>query len=370
LWLNRRLFYLMKALIFLLWSFSIGTALAQSSDGTPLRELVKEGVRLYDAGKYDEAVAKYQQALAAAPKDETALSELALTYNELGRNAEAVAICERLVKANPNIDASVYVTYGNSLDAMKKSKQANQVSEQGLKRHPDAYSLHYNAGVAQATSNQVPASINSFQQAVALNPQHGSSHMSLGMMQLSSHARLPGMLALSRFLILEPRSARAAQRLTLLDQAMNQGVAKTGSNSISINISAEALQGANGKSKGPDNFGPAEMMLSVSSAAALIPPPGIPVHTAMEQFSNQFGGVCRVLGELDAKQTETGFTWNYYVPYFVEMEKKGFVLAFTYLVHASKTDDAEVQQWLTEHPAEVQVFQEWSKNYIWPKPIH
>lgn len=347
----------------------MGTAWAQSTGVTPVRELVREGVKLYDAGKYEEAVAKYQQALDTAPKDETALSELALTYNELGRNAEAAAICEKLVKANPDIDASVYVTYGNSLDAMKKSKQVNQVYEQGLKRHPDAYSLYYNAGVAQATSNQVAASINSFQQAVALNPQHGSSHMSLGLMQLSSHARVAGMLALSRFLVLEPRSGRAAQRLPMLDQAINQGATKTGTNSISINISAEALQGANGKSNGPDNFGPAEMLLSASSAAALIPPPGMPVPTAMEQFSNRFGELCKVLGELNTKQTKIGFTWNYYVPYFVEMEKKGFVPAFTYLVHASKADDAEVQHWLAEHPTEVQVFQEWSKNYIWPKPV-
>ncbi|WP_460608663.1 tetratricopeptide repeat protein [Hymenobacter terrigena] len=358
----------MKILTLLLWGCSIGSALAQSNDA-PVRELVKEGVKLYDAGKYEEAIAKYQQALAAAPKDETALSELALTYNELGRNADAAAICEKLVKANPDIDASVYVTYGNSLDAMKKSKQANQVYEQGLKHHPDAYSLYYNAGVAQAGSNQLPAAINNFQQAVMLNPQHGSSHMSLGMIQLGSRARVPGMLALGRFLVLEPRSARAAQRLPLLDRAMTQGVAKTGENAITINISADALKGSNGKSSGPDNFGPAEMMLSISGATALTTPPGLPVPTAMEQFSSRFSSLCKVLRELNEKQPQAGFTWNYYVPYFVEMEKKGFVPAFTYLVHASKADEPEVQQWLAAHPTEVEVFQEWSKNYIWPKAM-
>jgi len=358
----------MKTLIFLLWSGSIGSALAQISY-VPVRELVRECVKLYDAGKYEDAIAKYQQALAAAPKDETALSELALTYNELGRNAEAVAICEKLVKTNPEIDASVYVTYGNSLDALKKSKQANQVYEQGLKHHPDAYSLHYNAGVALATSGQLPAAISSFQQAVALNPQHGSSHMSLGMMQLGHSARVSGLLALGRFLVLEPNSARAAQRLPLLDKAMTRGVSKTGENAVTINISADALRGANGKSKGPDNFGPAELMLSLTGATALTPPPGLPVPTPMEQFSTRFGDLCKVLGELNAKQAEPGFTWNYYVPYFVEMEKKGFVPAFTYLIHSSATDAPEVQPWLAAHPTEVQVFQEWSKNYIWPKAV-
>ena len=41
------------------------------------------------------------------------------------------------------------------------------------------------------------------------------------------------------------------------------------------------------------------------------------------------------------------------------------VPAFTYVVHSSQPD---AQQWLAAHPTEVQVFQEWSKNYEWPKP--
>ncbi|WP_210517503.1 tetratricopeptide repeat protein [Hymenobacter terricola] len=357
----------MKALIFLLWGCSIGAAAAQDNGAASPHALVEEGVKLYDAGKYDEAVAKYQQALKAAPGDETATSELALTYNALGRDAEAAKLCEKLLKANPAADQSVYVTYGNSLDALKKTKEASRVYEQGLKRYPNSYSLHYNQGVAQATSGQAPAAIASFQQAVALNPGHASSHLSLGVMQLSSRARVPAVLALGRFLVLEPRSARATQRLPLLDQAMTQGVSKTGSNAVTINISEDALNGTNGKSSGPDNFGPAELLLSISGAAVLNLPAGAPVPTEIEQFSTQFGHLCKTLGELNDKQK--GFTWNYYVPYFVEMEKKGYAPAFAYLSHSSQTTVPEVQQWLTAHPAEVAVFQEWSKNYVWPKPL-
>jgi tetratricopeptide (TPR) repeat protein len=178
----------MKAITFLLWCCSIGAVCAQPTS-KPTKELVEEGVSLYDEGKYAEAVVKYQEALAAAPGDEGALSELALTYNSLGRNAEAVAICEKLIKANPGSDASVYVTIGNSLDALKKPKEAVRMYEQGLKHHPTSYALHFNKGVTLATSRDVPASISSFQRAVALNPQHGTSHLSLGLMQLGSDAR-------------------------------------------------------------------------------------------------------------------------------------------------------------------------------------
>lgn len=350
----------MKKILFLLLSCSIGAASAQN---LPAHDLVEEGIKLYDAGQYSEAEAKYKQALAAAPKDAVALSELALTYNTMGRNKEAVDICEKLLKADPDSDQSVYVTYGNSLDALKKPKDACRAYEDGLKHHPSSSSLYFNLGVAQVTSGQVPAGIGSFQQSVALNPDHASSHMSLGVMQMASHARIPAIMSLGRFLVLEPRGPRATQRLPTLDKAMMQGVTRTGEQSITINISEEALKGADGKRKGPDNFGGVDMMMSLMGATALTKE--AKVKTPIEGFVLQFSSMCKMLGEQSAKQE--GFTWNYYVPYFVELEKKGYVPAFSYLAHASQTDVPEVQQWLSAHPNEVAVFQEWSKTYIWPK---
>jgi tetratricopeptide (TPR) repeat protein len=353
----------MKKLVFLLLLSSI-EATAQTPDNTARHDLVEQGVKLYDAGQYPEAVAKYQQALATAPNDPYALSELALTYNSMGRNKEAVDICQKLLKADPNADESVYVTYGNSLDALKKTKDAYRAYEDGLKHHPASASLYFNLGVAQATSGQGPASIGSFQQAVALRPDYASVHMSLGVMQLASQARVPAVLALARFLVLEPRGARAAQRLPLLDKAMSQGVTRTGANAVTLSMTVENIQAAGRESEKPDNFGLTEMMLNLASARTI----GKDSGTAVSRFAEQFSWLCKSLAERRSAKP-TGFTWNYYVPYFVEMEQKGYVPAFAYLTHASQTEVPEVQQWLAAHPNEVAVFQEWSKNYAWPRAV-
>jgi tetratricopeptide (TPR) repeat protein len=223
----------MKKRLFLLMLCSMEVA-AQTPDKKAQHDLVEQGVKLYDAGQYPEAVARYQQALAAVPNDPYALSELALTYNAMSRHKEAVDICQKLLKADPDADESVYVTYGNSLDALKKTKDAYRAYEDGLKHHPASASLYFNLGVAQATGGQAPASIGSFQQAAALSPDYASVHMSLAVMQLASNARIPAILGLGRFLVLEPRGARATQRLPLLDKAMSQGVTRTGANAVTL----------------------------------------------------------------------------------------------------------------------------------------
>ena len=348
----------MKTFLLLLLSCALGTrALAQAA---PARDLVKEGVQLYDEGQYDQALAKYQQTLAAEPTNDAAQAELALTYQALGRNEEAKTACEQLLKRNPStsVGPTLYVTYGNSLDALGQFKQAEQVYQQGMKRYPDDYALYYNLGVAQAGQQQYPAAIASLQQAAARNPRHASSHMSIAMLQLGSGARVPGVLALGRFLVLEPTGPRASQRLPQLDQAMMQGVSQADGKTINVTVSPKALS----KGKKADDFGAEEMMLSMSGVLSF--DEKNKDKTKLEKFSDQFGSLCQVMGELSAKASG-GFMRTYYVPYFVEMQKKGFVPAFTYVVHSSQPD---AQQWLAAHPTEVQVFQEWSKNYEWPKP--
>jgi hypothetical protein len=88
--------------------------------------------------------------------------------------------------------------------------------------------------------------------------------------------------------------------------------------------------------------------------------------TSTARFAEKFSELCQSLQEQSEKRN-SGFVWEYYVPYFVTMEKAGHVPAFAYLIHSSLPDQPHVQQWLEQHPDEVKAFQEWSVAYEWPK---
>ena len=325
------------------------------------RALVQEGIALYDQGQYEQAVAKYQQALAAEPDDLRTQTELALTYNALRRYPEAAALCHRLLKTHPSADPLLYITYGNSLDSNHQPAQALAAYQQGIKYFPGSFMLYYNQAVALVGQQRPTEAVASLQHAAVLRPTHASTQLALGTVQLQQRARIAGVLALARFLVLEPTGARATQFLPQLDQAMMQGVSQQDEHHITINVAAESLK--KGKGQQADDFAPEEMLLSLTGAQAFDEK-----HRGMtktEKFIDQFGTLCSVLSErtkLDSK----GFNRQYYAPYFVALQKKGFVPAFAYLIHSSQADALDMQQWLAAHPTEVEVFQEWSKTYEWP----
>ncbi|GAA4364915.1 hypothetical protein GCM10023185_34820 [Hymenobacter saemangeumensis] len=327
------------------------------------RERVQEGVALYDEGKYEQAVAKYQEALAAVPGDSHAQSELAMTFNTLKRYPEAAALCQQVLE-KPDADVAVYVTYGNSLDGMGKPREAEQAYQRGLRQYPDSYALYYNLGVAQTGRERLDEALSSFQHAVSCNPRHASSHLSIGAVELARQKRVPAIMALGQFLVLEPRSERAMRRVVALDKAMSRGVTQQDENNITISIDSRTLTDSKRKKTGPDNFSQTDFLLSLGRAVEM--DSKNKAKTEAERFSSLFSSMCRHLAEVQGKGNH-GFMWEFYVPYYIEMEKRGYVPAFTYLIHSSQMEAGDVQQWLAAHKTEVEVFQEWARSYTWPK---
>jgi len=351
-----------KKMVALLLLLLPAAARAQAPDDA--QALVKQGVTLYDQGKYDEAVLRYRQALKLAPDNFTAQYELAMTYGALGRNEEVVDLCRKLLKNNAEASDNVYVTYGTALDDLKKPQEAVKIYQAGIRKFPDSGLLYYNLGVTQAGLRQYDEAIGSQQRAVRLNPSHASAHRVLAILTAAEGNRVPAILEYVRFLQLEPQSRRAAANLTQLDQLLGQGVEKTGENSVTINMSTELLKQVNGRKNKPDNFGQADMLLTM--AAALDHDEKNKDKTPTARLTEKLGSLCRSLAEQQPASRQ-GFAWEYYAPFFITLEKAGYVPTLAYLIQSSRTDQADVQQWLQQHPSEVKELQEWAAAYVWPK---
>ena len=65
-------------------------------------ELYDQGVDLFSEGKHDEAIAAYEQALAADPGFVDALHGLAMAYAEKGDLQAAIGAAKRITEAAPD----------------------------------------------------------------------------------------------------------------------------------------------------------------------------------------------------------------------------------------------------------------------------
>lgn len=325
--------------------------------------LVEEGVNYHDKGDYEGAIAKYDKALALDKDNLLALAEKAYSLVSLQKYEEAVACCQRAISTHPGDKGlrTVYVTYGNALDGLKKTDKSIEIYDEGILLFPDFYQLYFNKGITLFSVKNYDEAMVNFQKAVMLNPKHASSHNAIARLSKINNKRIPSILAYCRFLVIEPQSKRANENLLSLQALMKGNVEVTGKKSITINISADifADTNANGKPKA-NSFSSTELILSMDAALDL--DKKNKKKSDVEQFIRKLETLCASLAQ--SKKDNYGFFWDYYVPYFVEMKEKKFLETFAYIAFAS-SEDPHVMKWLKSHKSETDQFFEWTKSFEW-----
>ena len=67
-----------------------------------------EGVKLYKAAKYKEAIAAFNRAIKAAPKSDEAYNNRGLAYTKMGQQDNALKDYDEALKLNPNLDEAQF----------------------------------------------------------------------------------------------------------------------------------------------------------------------------------------------------------------------------------------------------------------------
>ena len=108
-----------KLLFLLVMIFTMSFAFGQEKDEKTkqVETLWSEGVSLHDQGKYEEAIKKYDEALAIAPNTIGVIAEKAFTLSAMGKKNEAKKMMEKQIQKADTADLAVlYSTYAGILD--------------------------------------------------------------------------------------------------------------------------------------------------------------------------------------------------------------------------------------------------------------
>jgi FOG: TPR repeat len=322
------------------------------------KRLVAEGIVLHDKKDFDGAIRKYEEALKENADNVEALYEMGFSYSEKQDYKKALELAYRGARYKSNLLTGFYVIAGNSLDHLGESKKAIDVYKAGLKIAPQGWMLHYNLGVTYRNIGKPEDARKSLKKAAAINPDYANSHLVLGDVFNKGNYKTPALLALSRFLVLEPNTPRSDFANRIIQEILQGGVS-VGDDPSKITI---ALNLSDKKDEG--DFGGVDVLIGLSKAGEHIEENK--GKTKAQLGVGQFELIFAVLAEQSSREKQSKFVWKYYVPYFTEMKSRNYVEPFYYYINR-RSEDAEVQKWLDGNFRRVNEFLNWSKQYQWPK---
>ena len=355
----RRIFLLLAVLILFLHAFTQAALLEPQPSTLRQDSLISLGTKLHDEGKYDEAIEVYQNVLKENPSNTVALCEISYSCYAKQDYDDAIRFAQEGTKYNSDQLPLFYLSIGNALNLQGKSEEAIETYKYGIQLAPEFHLLHYNLGFVYYQQDKLDSAKACFQKALRLEPSHPSSHLALGNVYRDLGKGVPMIFALSRFLVLEPNSKRSRDVWEQLTQVLDRSVKADSADTMIINIIVS-----------PDSDAVDGDMTALGLGLALIIASRFTDDqknkTQIQWLVYGFQNFFQIILELSEYQSSTGFCWDYYAPYFIEMQRRGYTEAFVYTISTSSASE-EVSSWLDANQEKITAFLSWSKAYQWER---
>jgi len=305
-------------------------------------KLIEEGIKLYDQKEYANALLKYDQALTVDKNNLVAFTEKTMTLLTQKQYGEAIKVCQKAIETHPK-DTNlriIYVSYATAEDELNHPKEALKIYNEGINQFPKYYQLYFNKGISLTKSKNELEALGCFEQSAMLNPTHAASHNAIAHIESHLNNRIPAIMAYCRYLSIEPQVNRSKENLDAVIQLMmNDTMPKTNQADHTLDSIELAIATI------------AKAMREESRNKKKIP---------IETFHKGIHLMCSALAK--APKGNKGFIWDYYAPYFIELQEKKFLTTFSYIAFLS-TEDPIIFKWFNAHKLDIEAFINWSKTF-------
>jgi tetratricopeptide (TPR) repeat protein len=157
----------------------------------------EQGVALSNEGKFDEAIAKFNEVLVKLPKCAECYTNIAAVNMKKKEYDQAEAAYKKAIEVKPD-SSEAYMGLANVYNAQKKFDQATEAGAQAQKllaagggaAGAGNASAVFNQGVIAWNAGKIPEAQKLFEQAVAADPKMAEAHYWLGMANVNQ-GKLP-----------------------------------------------------------------------------------------------------------------------------------------------------------------------------------
>ncbi|BCS92331.1 MAG: beta-barrel assembly-enhancing protease [Metallosphaera javensis (ex Sakai et al. 2022)] len=138
-----------------------------------------KGIALRILGRYEEALREFEQAISLDPKDPFYHYNKGLALAELGRYEEAIKEYDQAISLDPN-NPFYHNNKGNALRNLGRYEEAIKEYDQAISLNPNNPDYHYGKGAALAELGRHEEAIKEYDQAISLNPNNPFYHNNKG----------------------------------------------------------------------------------------------------------------------------------------------------------------------------------------------
>jgi tetratricopeptide (TPR) repeat protein len=326
---------------------------------------LRAGIELHDQGKFDEAIARYREVLSGSPSNVTALFEMAYSLLAKRDFEQAAAIARQGAEYKSDLLPMFYDVMASALDSKGDPRQAIEIYKKGIALVPDASQLYYNMAVTyrESLGDQAGAR-GALQQAAAIEPLHPEVQLLLGQVFQSTGYTAPAFLALSKFLVLDPRGSQALNGYGLWRAILKNGVDPIPEAAAGDRAMRDAPRRPAPASKADEgDFSAFEAQLAPAHAAFLRKlNEGRPEIEALVQQVDQ---LIATLPAQPSGPAARSFANVHYVPFFLALRQHNYVEPFVYWA-SQRAPVPGVTDWLRANEPRVKAFVDWASQYEWP----
>jgi tetratricopeptide (TPR) repeat protein len=149
------------------------------------------GLAAMQGAKYDEAIAKFKEALEKDPEQAYIQANLGDALAKTGKNDEAVAAYQKSISLKPD-DAALYTNLGVLLGKMGKTVESQDMFKKAASLNPGAAAQNfYNLGATLVNEGKAAEAAEAFKQAISADPNYAEAYYQLGLCMAGSPTTIP-----------------------------------------------------------------------------------------------------------------------------------------------------------------------------------
>jgi tetratricopeptide (TPR) repeat protein len=349
--------------IFLIIVFTIFSIQIHAQIRSEAEKCILKGIEYHKSGEYDKAIEEYDKALIFDKDNVYAMAEKAMTLMRQNKEREAIKLCEKAIEIHPNHQAleSIYITLGTCYSHLNLPNKAIEKYNEGLKKFPDHYLLHFNKGISYYGLKYYDEALRSFEEALKTNPFHAGSHNAIARIHQMKNNRIPCIMAYCFFLLIEPEGKRAADNFAELNFVIKSNVERKDKKNITINISSfTSEESEDGDSIKTNDFTTVDMMISLKAALNLTKDKK--KQGPHQSYSNYIESMFELLNP--DRSINKGFYWEFYAQFFVDLLKANHLETFSYVTFIN-SGDKKVKKWVLKNEKKISSMYDWVSNYKW-----